>query len=220
MSHFLFRSLKRHARFYSTKTLVQLENAQVYRFGVKEPAFKNLSLTLKDDQRLVIVGPVSAGKTTLAETIAGRHSIQPLSAGKWPIIDASVSPYASDHVHLVSFKENSGAFSYSKHYYQERFNFSDPDNDLTLQQYLHSDQEDTKDLERVAKQLNIDHLLPLSFVKLSNGQTRRARIAKALLKNPSMLVLDEPLMGLDVEHRKHLLEVLDPKTNSLLGRLM
>ncbi|EPB90706.1 hypothetical protein HMPREF1544_02450 [Mucor circinelloides 1006PhL] len=208
MSHFLFRSLKRHARFYSTKTLVQLENAQVYRFGVKEPAFKNLSLTLKDDQRLVIVGPVSAGKTTLAETIAGRHSIQPLSAGKWPIIDASVSPYASDHVHLVSFKENSGAFSYSKHYYQERFNFSDPDNDLTLQQYLHSDQEDTKDLERVAKQLNIDHLLPLSFVKLSNGQTRRARIAKALLKNPSMLVLDEPLMGLDVEHRKHLLEVL------------
>ncbi|KAL7330386.1 hypothetical protein PS15p_205344 [Mucor circinelloides] len=208
MSHFLFRPLIRHARFYSTKTLVQLENAQVHRFGTKEPAFKNLSLTLKDDQRLVIVGPVSAGKTTLAETIAGRHSIQPLSAGKWPIIDASVSPYASDHVHLVSFKENSGAFSYSKHYYQERFNFSDPDNDLTLQQYLHGDQEDTKDLERVAKQLNIDHLLPLSFVKLSNGQTRRARIAKALLKNPSMLVLDEPLMGLDVEHRKHLLEVL------------
>lgn len=67
MSHFLFRSLKRHARFYSTKTLVQLENAQVHRFGTKEPAFKNLSLTLKEDQRLVIVGPVSAGKTTLAE---------------------------------------------------------------------------------------------------------------------------------------------------------
>lgn len=64
---------------------------------------------------------------------------------------------------------------------------------MTLQQYLHGDQENTKDLERVAKQLNIDHLLPLSFVKLSNGQTRRARIAKALLKNPSMLVLDEPL---------------------------
>ncbi|OAC99504.1 hypothetical protein MUCCIDRAFT_129758, partial [Mucor lusitanicus CBS 277.49] len=170
--------------------------------------FKNLSLKLKDDQRLVIVGPVSAGKTTLAETIAGRHSIQPLSAGKWPIIDASKSPYASDHVHLVSFKENSGTFSYSNHYYQERFNFSDPDNDLTLQQYLNGDPDDTADIQRVAKQLNIEHLLPLSFVKLSNGQTRRARIAKALLKNPSMLVLDEPLMGLDVEHRKHLLEVL------------
>ncbi|GAN02967.1 molybdenum transport ATP-binding protein [Mucor ambiguus] len=208
MSFFSFRPLMRHARLYSSKTLVQLDNAQVHRFGVKEPVFKNISLALKDDQRLVIVGPVSAGKTTLAETIAGRHSIQPLSAGKWPIIDASISPYASDHVHLVSFKENSGTFSYSKHYYQERFNFSDPDNDITLQQYLNGELEDATDIKRVAKQLNIEHLLPLSFVKLSNGQTRRARIAKALLKNPSMLVLDEPLMGLDVEHRKHLLEVL------------
>ncbi|CEP12230.1 hypothetical protein [Parasitella parasitica] len=214
MSH-LFRPWTRHARFYSTKTLVQLENAQVYRYGVREPAFKNLSLTVNDDQRLVIVGPVSAGKTTLAETIAGRHSIQPLSAGKWPIIDTSVSPYASDHVHLVSFKENSGMFSYSKHYYQERFNFSDPDNDLTLAQYLNGDEKDIKDIEKVAKQLNIDHLLELSFVKLSNGQTRRARIAKALLKKPSMLVLDEPLstyyiriLGLDVDHRQHLLQVL------------
>lgn len=59
----------------------------------------------------------------MKQTIAGRHSIQPLSAGQWPIINPSVSPYASDHVHLVSFKENSGMFSYSKHYYQERFNF-------------------------------------------------------------------------------------------------
>ncbi|KAI8637430.1 P-loop containing nucleoside triphosphate hydrolase protein [Parasitella parasitica] len=207
---FLLRPLARHARFYSTKTLVQLENAQVYRYGVKEPAFKNLSLIMKDDQRLVIVGPVSAGKTTLAETIAGRHSIQPLGAGKWPIIDPSLSPYASDHVHLVSFKENSGTFSYSKHYYQERFNFSDPDNDLTLQQYLNGGGEidNPQDIQKIAQQLNIDHLLKLSFVKLSNGQTRRARIAKALLKKPSMLVLDEPLMGLDVQHRQHLLKVL------------
>lgn len=67
---FLKKSLPlflRQVRFYSSKTLVQLENAEVHRFGVKEPAFKNLSLTLKNDERVVIVGPVSAGKTTLAE---------------------------------------------------------------------------------------------------------------------------------------------------------
>lgn len=206
-----YQPVSRLIRSYASKTLVQLENAEVHRFGVKEPAFKNLSLTLRNDERVVIVGPVSAGKTTLAETIAGKHSVQPLSAGKWPIINPSVSPYASDHVHLVSFKENSGMFSYSKHYYQERFNFSDPDNDLTLQDYLlsGSDKNDTQEAAlKVAKQLNIDHLLPLSFVKLSNGQTRRARIARALLRDPSMLVLDEPLMGLDVEHRQHLLDVL------------
>jgi molybdate transport system ATP-binding protein len=71
---------------------------------------------------------------------------------------------------------------------------SDPDNDLTLKDYLLGGTEENKEsIDRVAKQLDVEHLLHLSFVKLSNGQTRRARIARALLRNPSMLVLDEPL---------------------------
>ncbi|OBZ82745.1 hypothetical protein A0J61_09205, partial [Choanephora cucurbitarum] len=209
MNRLLFRNTVKHRhcpkRLYSSKTLVQFENAQVYRSGISEPVFKQLNLTIKDNQHYVIVGPMSAGKTTLAETIAGRHTIQPVSAGKWPMIDPSISPYISDHIHLVDFKEN-GAFSYGNHYYQERFNFSDPDNDLTLQDYLGDFPIDR--IHQVTEQLDIRHLLSLSFVKLSNGQTRRARITRALLKNPSMLVLDEPLMGLDVEHRHHLLDVL------------
>ncbi|KAI8994718.1 P-loop containing nucleoside triphosphate hydrolase protein [Pilobolus umbonatus] len=194
-------------RLYSSRVLVQIENATV---NSKKP-FRHLSLTLKNDQRVVIVGPVSSGKTTLAETIAGKHPIQPLSAGRWPVVDKSISPYISDYIHLVSFKENSGAFSYANHYYQERFNFSDPDNDITLQKYLETTGNTPLDQEKIrdaASLLNIEELLPLSFVKLSNGQTRRARIARALLRNPAMLVLDEPLMGLDVEHRKNMLEIL------------
>lgn len=78
---------------------------------------------------------------------------------------------------------------------------SDPDNDLTLQQYLNDDEKNNENIQRVAKQLNIEHLLNLSFVKLSNGQTRRARIARALLRNPSMLVLDEPLSKRHTLHK-------------------
>lgn len=69
--------------------------------------------------------------------------------------------------------------------------YSDPDNDLTLKDYLKSNTD--KSIDQIAKQLNLEHLLNLSFVKLSNGQTRRARIARALLRDPSMIVLDEPL---------------------------
>ncbi|CAO3697290.1 unnamed protein product [Rhizopus stolonifer] len=184
---FVFRGVpfSRSLRFYSSgKTLVKFENVQVQRMG-----------------------PVSAGKSTLAETIAGKHVIEPLSAASWPIIDPSVSQYSSDHIRLVSFKENTGSFSYSQHYYQERFNFSDPDNDLTLKDYLSANSKSNK-VDQVASLLNVNHLLPLSFLKLSNGQTRRARIAKALLDNPKMLILDEPLMGLDVEHRQQILDVL------------
>lgn len=74
---------------------------------------------------------------------------------------------------------------------------SDPDDDITLESYLNGDGKyNVERVKEIAKQLNVDHLLPLSFLKLSNGQTRRARIAKALLKNPSMLVLDEPLSNI------------------------
>ncbi|KAI8142822.1 P-loop containing nucleoside triphosphate hydrolase protein [Fennellomyces sp. T-0311] len=206
---FLFLTCQLMFRFsYSarrfTHTLVEFKNANVHRFGVKEPALKNLSLSIKSDQRLVIVGPVSAGKSILAEAIAGRHQIQPMSSAKWPVANTS---FPSEQIDLVSFKEDSGAFSYNGHYYQERFNFSDPDNDVTLAQYL-GNKADPQTLAKVTEKLDIAHLMPLSFVKLSNGQTRRARIARALLRKPTMIILDEPLMGLDVQHRARLLQTL------------
>jgi molybdate transport system ATP-binding protein len=126
--------------------------------------------------------------------VAGKHLVQPLTAGQWPFIDKEKSPYPSDHIKLVSFRENSSLFSYGNHYYQERFNFSDPEHDITLRSYLLRDQiGDEAAIEEVAKLLNISHMLDFSFMKLSNGQTRRARIARSLLTNPEVLVLDEPL---------------------------
>jgi molybdate transport system ATP-binding protein len=53
----------------------------------------------------------------------------------------------------------------------------------------------------VIKRLNLSYLLDEQLIKLSNGETKRLLIASSLIKNPSILVLDHPLTGLDINTR-------------------
>ncbi|KAJ3039985.1 hypothetical protein HDV00_011540 [Rhizophlyctis rosea] len=104
-------------------------------------------------------------------------------------------------------------FSYSGHYYQQRFEWLDEhDNVPTVRTYLLSGtlkkESAEKDVESMANRLGIAEKLDISFMKLSNGQVRRARIGKALLSKPEMLVLDEPLMGLDIQNRQEVSSIL------------
>ena len=69
--------------------------------------------------------------------------------------------------------------------------------ELNPSQDIHGSKIDTTALERVIKDLRLGELVDMPVSNLSNGQTRRARIARALLGNPEVLLLDEPFMGLD-----------------------
>src|SRR5262245_43428506 len=119
-------------------TLVAFDRAIVVHTS-QDVAFRQFTWQVRDGETWAIVGPVGSGKSTLAETILGRHRV---IAGtvEWPFIEmlkqqglTIESP--SDVIRLVSFKEESAQFSYHRHYYQQRFNFIEPDDDLTLDQF-------------------------------------------------------------------------------------
>jgi molybdate transport system ATP-binding protein len=178
-----------------------------------ETVFEGLSWTIREGQTWAVVGPVGSGKTALSDVLLGRLRV---TAGtvEWPLVDglrAAGRPIAwpSEVVGRVGFKEESRLFSYGRHYYQQRFNFIEPDDDLTLDQFLHAGTAVAEEtLRAVTARLGIADLRGLSFIKLSNGQTRRARIARALLVHPEVLVLDEPFVGLDADGRHEVRELL------------
>lgn len=66
-----------------------------------------------------------------------------------------------------------------------------------------------KRIEELSKLLDLDEILDRVYAKLSGGQRRRADIARALIHNPKILILDEPTTGLDPQTRKTVWAVID-----------
>ncbi|THH14498.1 hypothetical protein EW146_g5833 [Bondarzewia mesenterica] len=89
---------------------------------------------------------------------------------------------------------------------------------------VHNNVEDKEErvrhFQEWVKNLGLQELLDLPLIALSNGQTRRARIVKALLKKPQVLLLDEPLTGLDVQTRSTLISLLHTLHKSCSPRVI
>ncbi len=183
------------------------------------PTLQNLSWQFHDGETWAVVGPNGSGKTTLALALVGRL---PIRAGSldWPLLDRLRNAgrhvaVASDVARFVSFKEESASFSYRNHYYQERFNLTDPHEDITVGEFLRSGTRATDaDLQEAAGNLGVRELLDRSLLALSNGQLRRTRIAKALASRPELLVLDDPFLGLDASGRETVSEMLGKRVRA------
>ena len=59
------------------------------------------------------------------------------------------------------------------------------------------------------KVFGIDHLADRTFLKLSSGEQRLCLLARAFVKDPELLILDEPLHGLDVQNRKRVKDIIN-----------
>jgi molybdate transport system ATP-binding protein len=162
---------------------------------------RNVTFQLNSGECWAIVGPTGSGKTTLLQAIAGQ--VMPVSSGM--LIRRTSAEF-------VSFKEESSQFSYSGYFYQQRYQATMSDSPEgtdpayrsipTLRNYLQFTESPENDA--LVERLGLKPLLDRSFLKLSNGQTRKSRIGKSLLRHPTALLLDNPLVGLDKTFRTEL----------------
>ncbi len=172
-------------------TLELLDTSKTYGGTVR--ALRGASLVIEPGTRTCLLGPNGAGKTTAIRIATG--GIAP-SRGHAFLFGAS-----ADDPGFVAAKRRLGVVPQQPGMYD----------DLTVRDWLElvRDLYGRGDVDAMAKELEIEALLPRPMGKLSGGQKRRVAIAAALVGTPELLILDEPSAGLDPVGQREVLDFLD-----------
>ena len=171
--------------------------------GGREPALKNLSLTIPTGSRLAVVGPVGSGKSTLASLLARVYDAPPgtIAVGGRDLhgIPVRVWRRAIGYVPQEPFM-----FSRSL---RRNVAFGNPDADETSVEQAVVRAQLVQDLEQLPD--GLDTVVGERGFTLSGGQRQRATLARAILAKPSMLILDDALSSLDADTERSVMQGLD-----------
>lgn len=173
----------------NNNVILKVESVTVQRSG--NLLLEDISFELGDGDHLTITGPSGSGKTTLGLALA--NSIYFTGRIQWATDTGNIVWVEQQH-HFKNLHNTSDL------YYQQRFNSIDSEDTQTVDQSLPGDQ---KEIDRVLKKMHIEYLREKPLIQLSNGENKKIQLAAALLSNPSVLIMDQPFIGLDVTTRKY-----------------
>src|SRR6266404_9260612 len=152
------------------------------------PVVKDVSLAIYPGSLIGLAGPNGSGKTTLFRTILGL--LPPIGgtlSRNCPLSNFGYVPQSAalDPQFPLSASEVVEMGAYGR-----------------VRPYQFIPAREKERVKEILRQIGLPHLAARSFFSLSGGQKQRMLIARALMVNPKIMILDEPLSGVDEESRR------------------
>lgn len=170
-------------------------------------ALDKLSFQILPGELFVVVGPSGSGKSTLLRCILGMCEYV---EGQLHIDGVSVDEFDVRH----------GNVGYVSQEYALYPTMTVYENIASPLRIMHTEQEETdRRVKKIAQMLEIDWLLTRLPRQLSGGQQQRVVIARALVKNPGVVLLDEPFSNVDPVLRNEMLHLIK-KLHKTYGNTM
>jgi len=168
---------------------VRLEHVYKKYSGSDNASVKDFNLDIKDKEFLVLVGPSGCGKSTTLRMIAG---LEEISEGKLFIGERLVNDVAPKDRDIAMVFQSYALYPHMNVYQNMAFG-------LKLRKFKKA--EIDKRVREAAKILDIEHLLERKPKALSGGQRQRVALGRAIVREPQVFLMDEPLSNLDAKLR-------------------
>lgn len=170
--------------------------------------FKNFHATVEQGESVAIIGPSGCGKTTLLYLIAGLA--MPGSGG----ISVGDTPITRPRPRTGLVLQDHGLLPWATVEENTRLGFKirgfyGPDGTHSPVDAIRDPQTETAIVDHWLSWLGIDHLRGMKPAQLSRGQRQRAAIARTLVLQPDLLLMDEPFSALDAPIREELQRVMN-----------
>ncbi len=182
-------------------TIIEIESlSKIYKKNFRQVhALKNISFNVEKNRILGILGPNGAGKTTLLKIITG-ISLPEKKSGKIKLFD-------SENIH--SIKNRIGFLPENPEFFKNISAYELLEFSLNISG---SDKNKSK-IDDMLKRVNLFHERNEKVKNFSKGMRQRIGIAQAIIHSPDLLILDEPMSGLDPQGRHMVIELINDSHN-------
>lgn len=192
----------------SLKGDIEFKNVD-FRYGIRELVLKNINISIPQGQKVAVVGESGSGKTTLAKLLMNFY--HPENG------EILISGYNIKDIDLDCLRRKIAFIS------QDVFIFSGTVRENICLGLEDIGMDEMINASKLAKAHDFIEDLPLKYdtflhengVNLSEGQKQRIAIARAVLKNPDILIMDEATSNLDTITEKHIKSTIDKLSDNL-----